>query len=522
MASINRPAFIRVLPPQFFSLPRVKKVMQIALLFGASLVLFAVLLLTNGSLIPSLALLGLITVVLLTIYRVDWGFYVFILMVFFFEQYFKVGFLAEVGYFSNINGIHYIPQIKEAVLTPMELHLGLIFLVWVVVVALRKNIEIVPVPLRATASMFFLALISSVVYGLSRGGDLVNSLWETRAFFYLGIMFFFVPQIIRTREQLRNLIWFCIAGIGFKAFQAAERYASLGFTFGSWPHINEGLAGSDDAVCIVTLFLLLGALVVFGVSSKQRWTLLWLLPVWLLGFVAANRRSTYASFMATLFAFIILVPKRERQIILKILIVFLVVFGLYLAVFWNSPSRIGAIAQQFKSTVTGEGGIRGEYKDRTSTLYRDYENYNLAYTFRAAPAVGIGFGKEYDRPLLPWGSEFGLSNYIPHNQILWIFVKMGLIGGVLFWLFFNSFVFRGAMVISRLADPYLKAVCAVCVLAVIDVFVVAYVDMQLTFYRPMIYLGLLMGLVPVLERLDKVPISHSLSETPSYHSQKTI
>jgi O-antigen ligase len=95
-----------------------------------------------------------------------------------------------------------------------------------------------------------------------------------------------------------------------------------------------------------------------------------------------------------------------------------------------------------------------------------------------------------------------LSDYLPHNQILWVFVKMGAIGGTLFWLFFNSFVFRGAMILTRLKDSYLKAVCAVCVVAIVNQFVVSYVDMQLAWYRNMVYLGLLMGLVPVLERLD--------------------
>jgi hypothetical protein len=505
MVSTNRLAFTRLSLLWFFTSSRVKKVMRAALLCGASLLLSAVLLLTNGSLVAGIALLGLITVALATLYRVDWGFYVFIFMVFFFDQYSTEfgSFTAEVGYFSNVNAITYLPTIKEGVLTPMELQLALLFFVWVAVVALRKNIQLTPVAPKLTATMFFLAIIGSLAHGLASGGDLVVSLWETRALFYLGIMLIFVPQIIQTREQLQNLIWFCIAGIAFKAFQGAERYAALGFTFGSWPHIYGTLTNHEDPVFIITLFILLIGLLLFGSQARQRRALLVLLPVLILGYVAGQRRAAYASFVVTLFAFIILIPRRERQIILKVLIVFLAVFGLYLAAFWNSSSRAGAIAQQFKSTVTGEGGIRGEYKDRTSTLYRDYENYNLAYTFRAVPVEGVGFGKPYYRPLFAWGEKFPLSDYLPHNQILWVFVKMGVVGGFLFWLFFNSFVFRGAMIFSRLADPYLKAVCAVCIVAVINQLVVSYADMQLAWYRNMVYLGMLMGLVPVLERLDK-------------------
>jgi hypothetical protein len=515
MASPDRLAFTRILPTRFLTSSMAKKVIGVALLCGASLILSVVLLLTNGSLVASIALLGLIVVVLVTLYRVDWGFYLFIFMVFFFDQYSTEfsSFTDQVGYFNNFNAISYLPTIKEGVLTPMELQLALLFFVWVLVVAVRKNVQLTPVAPKLTATMFFLALIGSLVHGLATGGDLVVSLWETRALFYLGIMFVFVPQIIQTREQLQTLIWFCIAGIAFKAFQGAERYAALGFTFGYWPHIYGTLTNHEDPVFIITLIILLIGLSLFASKTRQRTALLMLLPVLVLGYVAGQRRAAFASFMATLFAFIILLPKREKQIILKVLVVLVAIFGLYLAAFWNSSSRVGAIAQEFKATVTGEGGIRGEYKDRSSTLYRDYENYNLAYTFRAAPLEGVGFGKPYDRPLFTWGGTFPLAEYLPHNQILWIFVKMGVVGGLLFWLFFNSFVFRGAMIFSRIADPYLKAVCAVCIVAVINQLVVSFVDMQLAWYRNMVYLGMLMGLVPVLERLAKSPTQASQSSS---------
>jgi hypothetical protein len=406
-----------------------------------------------------------------------------------------------------------LPSIKEAVMTPMELQLLLVLFVWVFVAALRKNIHLNTVPLKFPAALFYIAFVSSIVYGMVRGGDFVASMWETRALFYLGIMFIFVPQIIQTKRQLQNLIWFCVAGIAFKAFQGALRFASLGFSFGSWPNVYETLTNHEDPVFFITLFVLVIGMLLFHSFSHQRRVLVWLSPLLLLGFVAAQRRATYASFMAAMLAFLILIPKRERQRLLRILIVIVAVFGVYLAAFWNSYSRLGSIAQQFRSTVTGEGNIRGEYKDEMSIQYRTDENYNLGYTFKLAPVVGKGFGIAYDRPLLPWGSNFALSDYLPHNQILWVFVKMGVIGGTLFWLFFNSFVFRGAMVLARLKDSYLKAVCAVCVVAVVNQFVVSYVDMQLAWYRNMVYLGLLMGLVPVLERLDGLSGARGLTAT---------
>jgi hypothetical protein len=188
--------------------------------------------------------------------------------------------------------------------------------------------------------------------------------------------------------------------------------------------------------------------------------------------------------------------------ILKVVGVFAVFFGLYLGVFWDSYSRLGSVAQQFKATVTDEPGIRGD-KDVKSTLYRKIENYNLGQTFQREPFNGIGFGKPYDKVMTLWGSGFALGDYVAHNQILWVFVQMGGGGAFFFFLFFNTYVFRGAMVFQKMTNPYLKTVCAMCLVAVFNQIVVSYVDMQLTYYRNMVYLGVLIGLMPVLANLQE-------------------
>ncbi len=483
----------------------VKKLWYAMALTSASLALAGILISTDGNLFVSGAFIGLLVIATMTLYRADWGFYMFVFMVLVFDLYEIPGFRSftyDVNYFTNLNGIPYLPKFEQGVVTPMELQFVLIFFVWVLVAALRKNVHLTPVPLKFLAGLFFVSVIASIANGLSRGGDFIVALWGTRAFFYMGAMFLFVPQIIKTKEQLVTLIWFCIAGISFKAFQGAIRYASLGFSFGYWPNIYETLTNHEDPVFFITLFILLISLSLFGGNPGQKRALQWLLVPLLLGYVAAQRRATYASFMAAMIGVVVLLPSREKRIILRVLVVFSMVFGTYLAIFWNSYSRIGYVAQQFKSTVTDEQGVRGA-KDVQSTMYRKIEDYNLSITFRSSPILGIGFGKAFDRVLKMWGSGFANGDFIAHNQILWLFVVMGAGGAFFFWLFFNAYVFKATCVFVNLSDPYLKAVCVVCIVSVINQFVVSYVDMQLTWYRNMVYLGVLMGIVPVVEALDK-------------------
>ena len=51
-----------------------------------------------------------------------------------------------------------------------------------------------------------------------------------------------------------------------------------------------------------------------------------------------------------------------------------------------------------------------------------------------------------------------------------------------------------ATVIRKLKAPYYRAVCPVSVIAPINQLVVSFVDMQLTWYRTMVYLGFLIAL----------------------------
>ncbi|MGA9362891.1 MAG: O-antigen ligase family protein [Bacteroidota bacterium] len=508
MQSVAKEPFVfsRVLLLGFESAKTKRGLFGVLLLVGASVLLSAVIVLSGGNVLAGAAFLALLIVVFVTLYRVDWGLYLLVFLVFFFDQFAPPGYPAlgyEVGYFRNLNAIQYLPTIKEGVVTPMELQLFLIFFVWVLTAALRKDVQLIPVPLKFTAVTFFLAVTGAVVYGQARGGDFVAALWEVRGLFYLGILFFFVPQVIQTQKQIQTLIWVCIAGISFKAFQGAWRFAANGFSFGWWPNIVETYTNHEDPVFFITLFMLLSALSLFGGEPRQRRALTLLLIPLVLGYIAAQRRATYISLLVTLAAFIVLMPKKERWITMKVAGAFLLIFVVYLGVFWNSNSKLGLVAVQFKSTITDEGGVRGE-KDLLSKLYRDGENYDLATTFRSEPFIGIGFGKAYEMVVRLWGADaMKLGSYVPHNQILWIFVKMGIIGGFLFWFFFNSFVFRTAMIFSKLTQPYLKVVCIICVISVVGQLVVSYVDMQLNWTRNMVHLGLLMGLVPTIEHLDK-------------------
>src|SRR5690625_6647883 len=104
-----------------------------------------------------------------------------------------------------------------------------------------------------------------MVYRLRGGGVLRVAIWEVRALFYLCLMYIVVPQIIRTKKQIRILFWVFISGAAIKAFQGIARFVVLGFTTGG----HDVLTNHEDQDFMVTLFIILAAFIVYRTGDRQ-------------------------------------------------------------------------------------------------------------------------------------------------------------------------------------------------------------------------------------------------------------
>jgi hypothetical protein len=466
------------------------------------IVISGILIATYGDLFVSFGFIFLIVIIGATIYRIEWGFYAFIGLVLLLDQFPIPGiqtFTTQIPYFQNLKEIGPLQNVSFAVLNPLEIHFLFIVLLWLVLFAVKKDVMINNVPVWWSAVLFLCAITISFIYGMWVGGDLLVALWEIRALVYFLVLYFFVPQIIQTRRQVEILMWVVITAISFKAFQACLRFIEFGFSFAGLPTLTN----HEDPVFIGSLFIFLFGLSVFGVASKQRRALKWLFLPLILGFVVGQRRAAYGAFVAATIAFLVLVPKKNLLRYVKFILPAILLFVIYVAAFWNSEGRLGSPIKLLKTSIASEQETAA---DRYySNLYREYERYDLAKTVQRSPLKGIGFGNMYDQPI--WLQSmpmfFTLRDFIPHNEFLWLLVKMGSIGFFTFCLFFTSYVFYGSSIFSQLQDPYLKAVCAVALVVGISQIFVSYFDLQLTYYRNMIYFGTLMGLLPTLQSIDR-------------------
>ncbi len=466
---------------------------------AVSIIACTLLLKTGGNIVAAAGFVTVISIFLITFYRIDWGFYVFFFMVLFFDQFNIPGFnpvTFRMDYFKNLKENSYIPYFSAGVINPVELHLILMLLAWFVSVSVRKRTRIQHIQEWGLALIFLASLILSFANGMMSGGTFLPALWELRALFYFGFLFFMIPQIIQTKRQLEIIMWILIAGVVIKAFQGIVRFIALGFSNGGY----ETLTNHEDPVFATLLIIFLISLALLKSNKKQRDVLLVLLPILILGFYTGQRRAAYAGLFVSLIAFALMLKNEERIKLFNFVMVFFLIAAVYSAVFWESESRLASPLKLIKSSISPEK----DDERYLSNLYRDFERYNLAYTIKTtSPITGIGFGNKY-KNLIPLPDIiFPLRDYIPHNEILWIFVKTGAIGFFIFWFFFDALIFKCAFLYTKLNDPYLKSFCIVIVIAIVNQLVVSYYDLQLTYYRNMIVLGTFCGLIPTLTNLNR-------------------
>ena len=465
---------------------RESRIVPILVAVVASLVGAFLIYLTNASFAVILGLsVGVIFLVLLGRY-LELGIYVLLGASLLLEQFQIFGMpnilTLKIPFYLNLN---LITGIGALVMNPVELLLGLIVGIWFVRAVTSRETNLRVIPNLGIAVVFLGMLIFFTGYGLAMHGDFKSALWEIRALYYLCAMYFLASQLIRTRRQVTICIWIIIIAISIKGLQGCWRFfITLGGHLGN----VQAITGHEDALFMSTIFVLMLALFLLDRRRKEFWVLLVTFPFTFLTFIVTQRRIAYGVFALSVMLVILLVPRAKKILALKLLIPIIPFLLVYTAVFWNSSSTLALPVQQVRSVFQ-----KGEQED-TSNTYRKIENFNLKQTIRTFPQ-GIGFGKKY-LIIIPLADvDFPLWEYIPHNCIYWMWAKTGFVGFVIFWLFVGTAIVQAVINYRKMNDLYFRAVSLMVITFIISQVIVAYYDLQITFYRNMIYLGTSMGLL---------------------------
>ncbi len=354
--------------------------------------------------------------------------------------------------------------------------------------------------------LFLLCIVGGALHGLATGGDLKIIVVELRPFWYLFISYLLAYNLVTRISHIYSFFWVVIIGAGIKGLQGV--YIVFGPLHGNLTGI-EIIMSHEESFFFAALLVLLMLLCLHHQYRPQLYAALLVLPFDVIAFVANNRRAAYiglALAILVVWLLILRIKPRARKQLLVIMLISTVLGVGYVAAFSHSSTGFGQPAHAIASVISPDST---DTRDTDSNLYRMIENYDSLYTVKQSPVIGLGFGKPYFQPVPLTSIAANVfvidpnDRYVPHNNIYWVWMRLGTIGFFVFWYLLGAMIVRGSIIARRLRDPYLQLV-AIYVVAVIFIeIIVAFADYQLFHYRNVIYFGLLVGILMKLPVLDE-------------------
>jgi O-antigen ligase len=345
-----------------------------------------------------------------------------------------------------------------------------------------------------------LVVVLGLIYGLSRGGALNLAYHEAR-----GILFAFAAFAVTpgTDARYRRLAFHLF--LGSTAFLAATillRYLAY-VRYGSLPVAQESAFAHDSVIYLALSIGLCTFLVLRGASGRDRWVLLGLTLISLVAILATGRRSGTLVLVIGLGAILFLTAKHRPILTAYAAIAIAVVGTLYVAAYWNK--EYGALAQPARAI---RSQINPSERDDSSDLYREFERANLEETIRYNRLFGIGFGRPFGHyvPLPDLTSYWPLQSYTPHQNIMWLWLKMGILGIAIILATF-AIAIRRCLSVLRSSGPNSDTwqIAAIVFVGLLMYLTFATVDVIFPATRGMVILGVLMSLALSMNIKDGNP-----------------
>jgi hypothetical protein len=381
------------------------------------------------------------------------------------------------------------------IVTPVEMLLLLAVLIWFARGIADRRIRLRASPLGIGVMVVVAFALAMELFGLARGGVFNISLWELRPFLYLGATYLLASQLVGRREALEAILWGIVIGTGLKGLEGTERVITLANVFPK----PEAILEHDESFFFSVYIALTVALWIFGKRGWLRRTATLMLPLVIVADLGNNRRAAWVMLPAMLLAVSIIAyvrtPERRRTIA-TVVGVLLAFSAAYVAAFHNSSSLEGEPARAVWSQ------FQPDPRDANSNLYRQLENANLAIDIRAAVFTGTGFGVPIAHPIPLYDATNidPLINFIPHNNILYVWLRFGTLGAIAFWWMIGAAVVAACR-LARHPDRDFGLFGTLALMAVMAWLVQGYLDVGITSFRIVLLVGTTLGAVAAAHRM---------------------
>lgn len=407
--------------------------------------------------------------------------------------------MAWYPFIKNFSSRETLLYLHDAVIfSPLELLLVVTLLSWFMHDGMRRKLRVYQGPLFWPAMGFAAFIAFGLVYGIGRGGSANVALWETRAIFYMFLMIVLVSNLLEKRDHIKNVLWVAVAALLIKSLYAV--YHLLFVLRGDLSNVAS-LTDHQAAIHLNVLVVLAAAAWLYRIGWRKVLLLWVILPPVFLTIIAAQRRAGFVALLIALALLAVIMFVERRRAFWLIVPPAAVLALAYMGIFWNSSHPLGGPAQAVKSVVAED---QADYHDRLSNDYRKIENYNSTFTIKQEPLTGVGFGNKFYIVIpMPDISNFVWWEYMPHNSVIYIWIKAGVGAFLALLLFVGLSIAQGMRATVRLSDPHLKAISLTATIFIIMHFVYAYVDISWE-AQGMILLGIMLGILNSVEPIAAV------------------
>lgn len=365
--------------------------------------------------------------------------------------------------------------------------------------SLAGPVTIPPAFLLGSTGVFIAVILLGVLKGVTNGGDLTIALWEVRALVSVVPIMLATSILVRDRSDLRQLGLVVAIVLLLMTVETFWRYMVY-VRPGAYEGALEFAFSHETSVFVGLLVVSSAAWALWGPNRKERLLAVTVCLLSAIVLMTMRRRAgliAAESGLITVALFLFLKDKRRFMFIAPVALVLSIA---YLGAFWNNPNSLGQPARAFR-TVFDSSSTDG--RDQSSDEYRRAENLNIWHNIRLEPLEGIGFGVPYAKPYpVPDLSAFWpFWDYIPHNTILWLWMKAGILGFLTFWIWLGLAMSR-VVEVCKASDERLIVATGACIAAFITMVVLfSFVDLGLTNARLMAAFGIALGLIGPLQRL---------------------
>lgn len=400
-----------------------------------------------------------------------------------------------------------------SLVAPVEVLLVVVLTVWVLKSVQRGT----PLLRRSAMGSSIAAFCGFALFyfglGLKRSGDLKAGLWEVKPFFYLAVAFVLASSLLTTQRAIRVTFWILVVGSGLKAMYGLVIFVSVRHMS---PPPEAVLAHEESFFFGLYVFLAIG-LWAFGVPGRLRKVTTALLPFVVMADMVNSRRTAWAVLILGIILMAVIAYIRsptQRKGLRRTGAVMLILSTVYLPAYWNKSGSTAQPARAIRSVVAPS---TSDNRDAASDTYRVLEDVNLEINIRASQSVGSGFGRpiNYVRQMVDLTSTAPMLAYVPHDGVLWIWMRMGIIGEVLLWTLIAQAMIAACR-LSRVVDREAALLGALVACAVTAYVIMGAKDLGFYWLRLALCMGVLLGAVEARARvLERQSPEENVNSTSS-------